>query len=92
MKDHTHPEPVKCAHDLGWCAKCERPYCKACGQEWQEQPTYDFSKLTGYRTTITEPSRSTLPTPYSPGITWTAPLTATNAIPPPPILCHGKGV
>lgn len=36
-KDHSHPEPKKCAHDLGWCEKCERPYCKTCGQEWYEQ-------------------------------------------------------
>ena len=33
-KDHSHPEPKKCKHDLGWCEKCERPYCKTCGQEW----------------------------------------------------------
>jgi hypothetical protein len=37
LKDHSHPEPKKCAHDIGWCEKCERPYCKSCGREWYEQ-------------------------------------------------------
>lgn len=49
MKDHSHPEPKKCAHDLGWCEKCERPYCKTCGQEWMAQPPQKNSLLEAYQ-------------------------------------------
>lgn len=34
MKDHSHVEPPKCKHDLAFCEKCDKPYCKLCGLEW----------------------------------------------------------
>lgn len=97
LKDHTHPEPVKCAHDLGWCEKCQKPYCKACGKEWQDAPTYDFAKLLPhpepYRPRPVPQWGENAPwlSPPSPGITWTAPNTIqTIPYPPGTILCEHK--
>lgn len=47
-KDHSHPQPKPCMHDLGWCEKCARPYCKACGVEWYDKPVDVFPAWQDY--------------------------------------------
>lgn len=42
-KDHSHPEPAKCKHELEWCEKCQRPYCTTCGKEWAEETLLKFT-------------------------------------------------
>lgn len=76
-KDHSHPEPVKCAHDLGWCMKCERPYCKTCGKEWYEQKAEPNALLEMWRKREEEDKkhyRGPIPSPWTPPIPqWLAP-------------------
>lgn len=41
MSKHEHKHKCECKHEhIKYCAKCYKPYCVNCGQEWELPSAY----------------------------------------------------